>query len=315
MSGVRAYTVSRRREAERHDEDREDGLRSARVPEVPPVDDPDEARAGGQDEQRDERRDVRQVVEREPAQPRGEGSARAEERHDPKVHGTAARHRAEADQDASSEQCDRRARARPVAHAPMQRVGRLQLPARVGQEDVANHPEPHGNRDQRRDPTRQMIAGEPGERRHDREQAHAQEEVREKHSGDEERAEPEDGAARGPDVGRGPCSACCAGLPGGEAERERSEQDEDAERAGVEPVQKARRDDRRNAQVAQCLVIRHPGAARGDGDRRRRDDEPGDREEEPGPRERRGAHGAGHAVTVSLPCMVGFSLPPQQMSQ
>ena len=95
--------------------------------EVPTVDDADQARPAGQDEKRDERRDVRQVVQCEATEARRNRAARSEQGDDPEIDGSAARHSAQADEHAAAEQRDGRARARPVPHPAVQRLRRYYL--------------------------------------------------------------------------------------------------------------------------------------------------------------------------------------------
>jgi hypothetical protein len=122
-------------------------------------------------------------------------------------------------------------------------MGRLELPGSVRDQDVANHPQPKPDCDERGDPARQMVAAEVRQRGDRRHETEAEQEVRDEDADDEEGAETEDGSTRRAGVRP-------SGRPGrgqrllrGQAEGERREQDQNAKGAWVEAVQEARGDD------------------------------------------------------------------------
>ena len=146
-------------------------------------------------------------------------------------------------------------------------------------------------------------------------QPETEQEVRDEDAQHEEGAEAEHRPARGTRIR---CLARSRGLERlarGEPEGERREQDQHPEGARVEAVEEAGRDDGGHAEVGQGLMVGRVGSDDEDRGRGGGCDDPDDEEEQARPGDRRADRRPHQAVTVSLPCIDGFSLPPQQMSQ
>ena len=160
-----------------------------------------------------------------------------------------------------------------------------------------------------------MVAAEVGERGDGGQEPETEQEVRDEDAEHEERAQTEHRPARGTRIR---CLARTRGgerLSRGEPEGERREQDQHPEGARVEAVEEAGDDDRRHAEVGHGLMVGRAGCDGEDRGGRGGSDDPDDQEQETRPGDGRAERRSHQAVTVSLPCIDGFSLPPQQMSQ
>src|SRR5450759_624295 len=117
---------------------------------------------------------------------------------------------------------------------------RLELPRNVWQKHVPKHPESQTDGNESRDAAGQVVPAKVGKRGNERQEAKAQQEVRDKHAADKECPQAEYGSTGRSAVRPAVRAAASHGLLGRQSERERREQNEDPKRAGVETVDDAR---------------------------------------------------------------------------